>query len=241
MMEPYADSVDAEPVFGRPTALSVSDDNGIGDEPALASRSEAMVAAERRRAWCDRQWQSVGRGRQLGEIAGIGLVSGFVAVVCALLRGWVGVESLALVVGAPVVEEVAKVACPLMVLEKRPWAFPSGWVVAALCAVSGLVFATVENILYFCWYIPPERMTDGVMAWRLSVCTLVHVSAATITGIGLARVWRRMATTRFRFEFSSVMPWLAAAMVLHGLYNLGAFVFEWFGKCNAFGCSLSHW
>ena len=116
-MEPYADSVDAEPVFGRPTALSVSDDNGIGDEPALAFRSEAMVA----------------------------------------------------------------------------------------------------------------------------VCTLVHVSAAAITGIGLARVWRRMATNRFRFEFSSVMPWLAAAMVLHGLYNLGAFVFEWFGKCNAFGCSLSHW
>ena len=45
-MEPYADSVDAEPVFGRPTALSVSDDNGIGDEPALAFRLEAMVAAE---------------------------------------------------------------------------------------------------------------------------------------------------------------------------------------------------
>ena len=85
------------------------------------------------------------------------------------------------------------------------------------------------------------RPVGGVMDWRLSVCTLVHVSAATITGIGLARVWRRMATTRFRFEFSSVMPWLAAAMVLHGLYNLGAFVFEWVGKCNAFGCSLSHW
>ena len=85
------------------------------------------------------------------------------------------------------------------------------------------------------------RPVGGVMDWRLSVCTLVHVSAATITGIGLARVWRRMATTRFRFELSSVMPWLAAAMVLHGLYNLGAFVFEWFGKCNAFGCSLSHW
>ena len=85
------------------------------------------------------------------------------------------------------------------------------------------------------------RPVGGVMDWRLSVCTLVHVSAATITGIGLARVWRRMATNRFRFEFSSVLPWLAAAMVLHGLYNLGAFVFEWFGKCNAFGCSLSHW
>ena len=63
MMDTYADSVLDEPVFARPDALPVSDDNGIGDEPALAYRSEAKVAAERRRAWCDRQWQSVGRGR----------------------------------------------------------------------------------------------------------------------------------------------------------------------------------
>ena len=34
MMDTYADSVLDEPVFARPDALPVSDDNGIGGEPA---------------------------------------------------------------------------------------------------------------------------------------------------------------------------------------------------------------
>lgn len=223
-MRTVADSVYEEPVFARPAAFSDSDENGIGGEPALSARPEAEAADRRYRLWVLRQWKQ--GGQSLGPIVGIGLASGFIAVVCALLKDCVGIGSLAVVIGAPVAEEVSKVICPLMVLEKRPWIFPSRGLIVALCALSGLVFASVENVLYFTCYIPQEALTEGVVAWRLSVCTLMHVAATTVAGWGLAREWRRAAACAGRFGVSHTLPWLFAAMLLHGAYNLCALLYE---------------
>lgn len=228
-MSTVSDSVLDEPVFARPDALPVSDDNGIGGEPALDASSEAAVQRCQTEAWLRRQWAEGASKGQFGAFAGICIVSGLVAVFCALVKGGVGFLSLAVIVGAPVVEEVSKVMCPLMVLEKRPWRFSSAGAIIVACALSGLVFASVENLLYFNFYIPQEKLTTGVVLWRLIVCTSVHVAGTVLSGAGLVRAWQRAAKSRGRFEIVRVWPYVFAAMALHGLYNLGALLYALHG------------
>lgn len=223
-MKSAVDSVYEEPIFNLQPALSDSDGNAIGGEPALSARPEANAAERRRRVWLSCQWTS--GERSWWTIFGIGLASGFAAVACALLKGCVGIGSLAVVIGAPVFEEISKVICPLMKLEKRPWIFSSRGLIVTLCALSGLVFASVENILYFTCYIPKESLTEGVMTWRLSVCTLVHVCAASVTGWGLAKEWKRAAVNADSFNVSRTVPWLVSAIILHGAYNFCAMLYE---------------
>ena len=225
MKEPYADSVLDEPVFARPDALPVSDDNGIGGEPALGASFEAAVQRCQTTAWLRRQWAEGSSKGQFGAFAGICIVSGIVAVFCALVKGGVGFFSLAVIVGAPVVEEVSKIVCPLMVLEKRPWSFSSAGAIIVASVLSGLVFASVENLLYFNFYIPQEMLTTGIVIWRLIVCTSVHVAGTVLSGVGLVRAWHRAAQSRGRFEIVRVWPYVFAAMALHGLYNLGALLY----------------
>ena len=113
---------------------------------------------------------------------------------------------------------------PLMTLEKRPWLFSSGGSVAALCALSGLVFASIENVLYLFVYL--RDPTPGLVLWRLVVCTALHVGCASLSGVGLARVWRRAAAERAAADVSLAAPWTIAAMVAHGAYNGLATVWE---------------
>ena len=70
-----------------------------------------------------------------------------------------------------------------------------------------------------------EKLTDGIVLWRLVVCTSVHVSGAAVSGIGLSRAWRLASQSFGRFEISRVWPYVFGAMVLHGLYNLGALIY----------------
>ena len=134
-MSRVSDSVLDEPVFARPDALPASDDNGIGGEPALDASSEAAVQRCQTTAWLGRQWAEGASKGQFGSFAGICIVSGLVAVFCTLMKGGVGFLSLAVIVGAPVVEEVSKILCPLMVLEKRPWSFSSAGAIIVASAL----------------------------------------------------------------------------------------------------------
>lgn len=98
-MKPVADSVLDEPAFARPKSLSEDDENGIGGEPVLRAQPEAAAAKLRRHLWVSRQWETGHRRRRWWVLAGIGLTSGFAAVVCALLKGFVGMGALTAVVG----------------------------------------------------------------------------------------------------------------------------------------------
>ena len=225
-MSGSSDSVLDEPAFMRPDAMSVSDDNGIGGEPALSARVEAAECRGRTAEWLRRQWTGGAGKGQIGTFLGVCIASGLIAVFCALVKGGSGYLSLAVIVGAPVVEEISKILCPLMVLEKRPWRFASAGAIIAACALSGLVFASVENLLYFNVHIPREKLTAGIVLWRLVVCTSVHVAGAVASGIGLSRAWRRAAQSFGRFEIGRIWPYVVAAMILHGLYNLIAVIYS---------------
>ena len=136
----------------------------------------------------------------------------------------VSATALAIAVAGPVAEELAKIAAPLMMLEKRPWLFSSGASLAGLCALSGLVFATIENLVYFFVYI--QDPTPEIVLWRLFACTALHVACASLSGFGLARAWRRAAAARGAAEPSLATPWIVAAMAVHGAYNALATAWE---------------
>ena len=211
-----------EAVFGDSARSGASDSGGIGDEPALSTVEAAETARRNRSKWLESQWQNASSSREWFLVPLLMVASGFAAIVCTLVKGGGGSLALGVAIIAPVVEETSKIIVPVMVLERRPWRFSSAAELLVVCAFSGLVFATVENLLYFFVYIPKEQLTTGILLWRLSVCTLLHVSCASLSGFGLSRAWRVARERRSMAEVPRAAGYIVAAMVLHGLYNFGA-------------------
>ena len=224
---PGGGDVRDEPVFGGAARIGDGDAGGVADEPALAGAASAEGARRKRAQWLAEQWAGAEGKRGWWFFPLLLAVSGFAAVGCTLLKGGNGGGFLlAVAVLAPVVEEIAKIVLPAMALERRPWDFGGGAELVGVCALSGLVFAEVENVLYLCIYIPDELMTVGLVAWRVCVCTALHVGCAALSGWGLARAWRAARDARGVADLSRAAPFVASAMVLHGLYNFGAVVFS---------------
>lgn len=217
-----------EPVFGGAARIGDGDAGGVADEPALAGAESAEEARRARARWLAEQWTCAERKRGRWFLPLLLATSGLAAVGCVLLKGGDAASGILLAgaVLAPVVEEIAKIALPATALERRPWDFAGGAELVGVCALSGLVFAGVENVLYLCVYIPDELLTAGIVAWRLCGCTVLHVVCATLSGLGLARAWRTARDARNLPQLSLAVPFVAGAMVLHGLYNFGTIVFE---------------
>ncbi len=124
---------------------------------------------------------------------------------------------LTAVLVAPLVEEVLKPIGVMFVMEKR-----FGWLsgpkqIIVMAVLGALMFATLENIMFIHLANPEGGL--GYMLWRYIVCTLMHVSASVIFGIGLAKMWLRMKREGIRFRIKGLMRYYILASVLHGLYN----------------------
>lgn len=171
-------------------------------------------------------WESPPCGCGVPRFLGLCAASGLFAILCVFAKGSFGFGLLAVAVGAPVVEETAKVVLPLMWLEREPWRFRSVFSIAFTCLCSALVFASIENLLYFHVYIPKDKLTAGIIQYRLTVCTLMHVVCTVISACGLARAWREAKKGLSAFSTPAVTPYLVVAMVIHGLYNAAATVFS---------------
>ncbi len=89
-------------------------------------------------------------------------------------------------------------------------------------AERGSDFHGKRQSYYIFVYIPEDRLTSGIILYRLIVCTSVHILCTSIASVGLARGWREAKARLGEFEKSRAMPFLVAAMVLHGLHNAGA-------------------
>lgn len=219
------DSVREEPVFTQPEAMSDADGNGVANEPALSASPEATANRDKEKIWFSRQWTEGKNKVRPWTVAWFCLASVVMALPCALLKEEANTLPLFEVVVAPVVEETAKILFPLIMLEKTPWRFSNGFVLLAVCCVSGLLFASLENLLYFHLYIPAGKLTTGIIYWRLLVCTFVHVAGTALSGTGLVRAWQEAKQSCGRFNGALAWPYIIAAMILHGLYNAGALTF----------------
>ena len=241
-----AAGIEDEPALsGMPHAGSAGGD-AIGDEPALSESPEAVCDKTRRDVVVREMWADETHAIGVAHFLWLCVASGAFAVICALAKGVLGLGVLAVCVGAPVIEEMAKVVLPMMWLEKAPWRFRSAGTIVLACLASALVFATIENLLYFhvyipedkcdsgiIWfrlivclyfhvYIPEDKCDSGIIWFRLIVCTSVHVICTITSAFGLARAWREARDGAKGFSSATAMPYLVVAMIVHGIYNVVA-------------------
>ncbi len=218
--------IEDEPALFAAARTGDAGADAIGGEAALADAPEAVCDKARGDAVLRGLWESPPQSGALLRFLGLCAASGLFAVLCAFAKGALGFGLLAVAVSAPVVEETAKVVLPLMWLEKEPWRFRSVFTIAFTCLCSALVFATIENLLYFHVYIPKDKLTAGIIQYRLTVCTLMHVACTMISTCGLAKAWREAKKGLSAFSAPAVTPYLGVAMVIHGLYNAVAMIFS---------------
>ena len=219
--------IEDEPALFDSARADTAGADAIGGEAALADAPEAVCDKLRGDEVLRGMWESPPRDGAVLRFFGLCAASGLFAILCAFAKGALGFGLLAVAVGAPVVEETAKVVLPpLMCLEKEPWRFRGVSSIALTCLCSALVFATIENLLYFHVYIPKDKLTAGIIQYRLTVCTLMHVACTMISTCGLARAWREAKKGLSAFSTPTFTPYLVVAMVIHGLYNAVATIFS---------------
>lgn len=165
------------------------------------------------------------QARRTGVLLGLMLLSGLFSIVAAILRQLtIGLpDILAAVVVAPPVEEILKIAIPIMVLEHRAKWLSRGRDLLWFALGSALVFAVVENLLYSFIYL--KNPSAALLWWRWSACTAMHVVAAGLSGIGLMRAFNRGRRDNQPPRFVWEWPWLAGAIAVHMAYNTFAVFF----------------
>jgi len=155
------------------------------------------------------------------------VVAGPFAILGALL-GAGGTASFAFLLVAiafgPLAEEVLKASGALYLAEQRPWLVPAGWVLPLVTLVAGLVFASIENLVYLNIYISDP--TQEIIRWRWIAGPLLHGTTSFIAGLGVRRMWIITNREHHVPRMRHAAPYLIAAVVVHGLYNLTVTLLE---------------
>jgi RsiW-degrading membrane proteinase PrsW (M82 family) len=154
----------------------------------------------------------------------LGLVGGVAGVLTALYQEMLYGGVLLPVLVAPAIEEVCKPIGVIFMLERRSHWLRSRGEVVFMAALGALVFATLENLVYVHVYHPEGG--PAFVLFRYTVCTALHLTASTIFGLGLARLWRRVRQGG-PFDVEGCLGYFAAAVILHAAYNGTVMVLEW--------------
>jgi hypothetical protein len=167
----------------------------VWDEPAIlagqpGSAPEGHLNYAR---WLESQITETSWAKSLWITWGLILCAGPWAVLGVFINGMAQADVsfagvLAVVVFGPVTEEITKVAATLWVVEKRPFWFKTMAPILGCAAAGGILFATIENLLYLRVYIP--KASAALAQWRWKICTTMHVVCSFVGGLGLARIWR---------------------------------------------------
>lgn len=148
------------------------------------------------------------------------------------------------ILAGPLLEEILKPAGLLILLGRDPQLRIAPIVGAVAGAFSGLVFAALENAVYFNIYNPDHSPEYAV--WRWTVCVALHVLCSALVGYGLARAratplepgeeYRLVGAAaphlldepreRSRIYQGISLRLLVLAVVIHGTYNLFALMFQ---------------
>ena len=133
-----------------------------------------------------------------------------------------GLGAVLVVVLGPFAEETLKQSGAVFQLEKMRGSIRYGWQFFLSGALGGAVFGVLENLIYRHIYLrdlPPEKLA-AVMAFRWTICTVLHILCTVVSSMGLRRVWRKSLEEKRPVRLSDAFPWFAAATAVHGLYNL---------------------
>ena len=123
-----------------------------------------------------------------------------------------------LILIAPLAEEMMKISAPLMLLEKRPALFRSPIQILFCGGVAGVIFALIENQIYFKIYL--SSPSASLIHWRQTVCVAMHTGCALIASLGLIQVWKQSMKDSRPAQGSLGTPYYLVATLIHGGYNL---------------------
>jgi len=224
------DSIRNEPAHGADYDDDASVEQGVWHEPAVLESSAPPADARTWTRWFRERRVRTSNADSLRAFLILCLLGGPFAIIGTMFSMALEYFPVAnIVVFGPATEEVLKAAAVFYVVERRPYLFKSAAQLVLAVALSGLVFATIENIMYLHVYIPPP-ITPEIRAWRWYGCTTLHVTCCLISSIGLVRIWRRTNEHGTRPELGRGIPWLIAAVAVHGLYNFSVLLIETFLK-----------
>jgi RsiW-degrading membrane proteinase PrsW (M82 family) len=205
---------------GPPSELEAMRDSLAG-EPAL---SQHYDPAEWTRWIREKRARCTTLG-SLGVTLLAAVLGGPFAVIGAIISGHQGAGPVVYtILFAPVVEELLKQSGMTFVLEMKPYRVFAAWQFVFAAVVSGFAFGAIENLVYmgrFAAMLSPEDLVR-LIAYRWAVCTPLHIVCATIASLGLVRAWKRQLRLGGAADLAAASPFFAAAMALHGLYNLSA-------------------
>lgn len=156
----------------------------------------------------------------MGILGGMLAVPGVMATLYTTGHGML--FPIYIVVIGPVVEELLKPSGMLFLLRWRPFLIRTRWQFLLGAILGGLTFSILENLIYQRVFLAgfPRAQWREIMIYRWVVCTALHVVCSTVSGWGLLVAWRRSGGTEGQFRFRYVLPYLGAAIALHGIYNL---------------------
>lgn len=161
-----------------------------------------------------------------------GIVGGLLAVPAVFLNGIGSIFGfIALVFLGPFAEETLKQGGSVFQLERMPGSLRFGWQFFLSGMLGGAVFSVLENLIYQHVYLrelSPEKLA-AVMAFRWTICTMLHILCTVVSSMGLRHAWRKSLEKERPSRLSDAFPWFAAATFVHGLYNLSMLLLDPFG------------
>lgn len=210
-----------EPLHDR-VEHSVWDEPGLNALLAGPVPDEALTYAR----WLEHGIANTSTATSWRVTLGLAAISGPCSIVGTFLMGQPvsGSAVVLMTLIGPLIEEVMKAAATLWAAEKRPFFFKSSIQILVCMSFSGLCFAAIENLLYINVYIP--NPSYGIVVWRWTICVALHVGCALISGVGIAKMWRRTMESRTRPRLSIAAPYMLTAFAVHGIYNFLALFLE---------------
>jgi len=209
-----------DPGPAMPPAEHVSEDQSVWDEPGLSPQFAGETPSDAvtwYRWYCS---QIVATSESFSWLVTliVVLAGGVLAILGTFATQSVfGATMVAVTMFGPATEEIMKIAIPLWVVEKRPWLYRNVGQILICALASGAAFAAVENVIYLNVYVP--NPPAGLVAWRWTVCVLLHTACSTIAGIVVTRIWQKLQQHRRAPVLADGAPWIIAAIAIHGLYN----------------------
>lgn len=155
------------------------------------------------------------------------IAGGLFAILGALFSGYFAGTALLnsfimLGILGPATEEVMKIGLAACIIELSPYRFQRAEQIQVAAIGAALVFAVIENLLYIHVYL--ENPAPEIIAWRWSICTILHVGCTTIAARGLIRVWKRSVAELRRPKIAQWFLPLTIAIVIHAAYNISALI-----------------
>jgi RsiW-degrading membrane proteinase PrsW (M82 family) len=155
----------------------------------------------------------------------LALVGGLLGIAGSVLSeaGSIGGFLLLPFLGAPIIEEAFKPIGVYIAMSRWPNALRNQGYVAALCALSALVFGLLESAMYVLVYAPDESATYAY--FRFTVPVAMHMLASFVVGLGLTYAVVRWVSRAERLPRRS-RNFYFAGVTIHAIYNTTVIALE---------------